>query len=338
MTEVLADPLVSVPALKPGTLRRTMHVDIGPPAAWGTPGHQLILDGAARDIRVERAGVSPTVLREAGVNARFDSARVLLSLDVTPESPWTEAMIGQRVGSGFRRSLDQVAPIGPEASLVRQLMEDLPAAALISGYSSLRIARRLGENPADLTPPGVLIHMTDICSGWRADGSATVSIAAGHGVPVQECPPAPDLTVGDADSWHHIPRLADDWMRRKRLVDVTFDESGQTAAIWAMFRDTVGDPDTAAEVVLHEYAVSGVLSMTPDGLLLESVVADPRVLPMFECPLAAPEVHALSGTLLADLSKAVPTVLFSVKSCTHLNDLLRNVGGMSPVLPGPPAT
>jgi Protein of unknown function (DUF2889) len=89
--------------------------------------------------------------------------------------------------------------------------------------------------------------------------------------------------------------------------------------------------------VLHEYAVSGRLSMTPDGLLLESVVADPRVLPMQECPLAAPEVDALSGTLLADLSKMVPTVLFSVKSCTHLNDLLRNVGGMSPVLPGPAA-
>src|ERR1700728_258044 len=114
-------------------------------------------------------------------------------------------MIGQRVGSGFRRSLDGVAPVGPEASLVRQLMEDLPAAALISGYSSLRIARRLRENPADLTPTGVLVDM-----------------AAGRGVPVQDCPPAPDLTTDDTDSWHHIPALADDWMRRKRLVDVTF--------------------------------------------------------------------------------------------------------------------
>jgi hypothetical protein len=121
-------------------------------------------------------------------------------------------------------------------------------------------------------------------------------------------------------------------MRRRRLVDVVFDEEDpRSARLWAMFRDTVGE-EGGEELVLHEYGLSGRLEMTGEGMALVSVEADPRVLPFTECPAAAVEVSALCGTPLADLSRVVPVALFGVASCTHLNDLLRNVGGMAGLL------
>jgi Protein of unknown function (DUF2889) len=331
------DPLRSVPVLQLGVLRRTMHVDVGPAAAWSVKGRELELSGAARDVR-GTDGPDPLVLSAASINARFDSSRTLVSLTTEPESTWAQAMVGQRSGSGFRRFLEEATPKDGDPSLVRQLLEDLPAAALISGYSSLRLARRLGAEPSSLTPPGVLDRMTDLCSGWRASGLAVVNVAASRGVPVQDTPPAPDLEREQPGAWHEIPVLEADWMRRRRFVDVNFDDRGSgdsarpvSAQMWAMFRDTVGESD-GSESVLHEYAITGRLDWTDDGVRLTTVKADPKVLPFVECPAAAAEVVALEGQLLRDLPRSVPEVLFGVASCTHLNDLLRSIGGMAPVL------
>ncbi|MGO9341203.1 MAG: DUF2889 domain-containing protein [Acidimicrobiales bacterium] len=325
------DPLSEVPSFTHSTIRRTMHVDVGPANEW-FGGGELQIDGSARDVRglAVAAEGSFETLAAASVSARFDRKRVLDHLETDPVSPWADAMVGERAGGGFRRKLAELSP-GSGATLVRQLMEDLPAAALISGYASLRLARRLAVNPGDLTPPGVLDRMTDMCSGWRAGGVAVNNIAAGHGVPFQDCPEAPDLTGDDPDSWHAIPPLGADCMRRRRLVDVVLDDDARAASLWAMFRDTVGEAD-GSELVLHEYALTGRLERTDRGMALVSVEADPKVLPFGECPAAASEVRALTGKLLGDLPAAVPVVLFGVASCTHLNDLLRNVGGMAGLL------
>jgi Protein of unknown function (DUF2889) len=395
MTGGPSDPLSAVPVLRERTLRRTMHVDVGPAGEWPGPERRaahLEITGAARDVR------GPNVLAHASLRARFDPSRVLVGLETDPEAHWAEAMIGTRAGGGFRRHLAKVVrevvkqadPIeepggaaGLTTMLLRQLLEDLPAAALISGYASLRLARRRGASPGELTPPVVLEHMSDMCSGWRSDGTAAKSIAAGAGVPVQDCPVAPVLelrdvsprsaattsesptagsgattpespTAGSATTtsesatagsgattsesatagsgpWHPIPTLGADCMRRRRLVDVSFDEGGSTAGMWAMFRDTVGEPD-GSERVLHEYVLEGRLVRSDRGMVLASVRAEPRVLPFSECPAAAAAVGALVGTAVADLTSAVPEVLFGVSSCTHLNDLLRNIGGLAGLL------
>jgi hypothetical protein len=337
------DPLQAVPALGPGTLRRTMHLDVGPPASWSSRGQQLEVSGAARDIRAAGAGGAGglgaggaaeglEVLSTGAVRARFDPARVLVSLDTDPDTPWAEQMVGTRAGGGFRRHLDQVAPQDSGASLVRQLLEDLPAAALISGYASLRLARRLGSQPGELTPPGVLDRMTDMCSGWRGGGTAIKSIASGRGVPIQDTPVAPDLTGDDPLAWHSIPMLELDWMRRRRLVDVDLDDDNSGARIWAMFRDTVGEED-GTEMVLHEYGISGRLVRDGDGMVLTALEADPRVLPFIECPAAASHVDTLVGKRLSDLPRIVPEVIIGIASCTHLNDLLRSMGGIAEVIP-----
>jgi hypothetical protein len=51
------------------------------------------------------------------------------------------------------------------------------------------------------------------------------------------------------------------------------------------------------------------------------------VLPFPECPAAALAVGDLVGCDLAELSRSVPDLLTGIRSCTHLNDLLRALGG-----------
>jgi hypothetical protein len=305
-----------------------MHVDVGARTAWGVA---LPMAGAARDIRTGPGGPDDvTVVAEASVEAGFDATRRLVSLEAMPPAPWAAALVGATAGGGFRRRLDEVMPPEEAGSLVRMVLDDLPAGALISGYAWMRLARREGHDPSSLMPPDIVERMSDLCSGWRVDGEAIASVQAGRGVPVQDCPPAPDLAVADPLGWHPMEPLPPDWMRRRRCIDVSVadphDPQG-AFSVWAMFRDCVGEPG-GGEAVLHEYAVE----VAGSGTVIEELRADPRVLPFPECPGAAGAVGALAGRALADLPEAVPATLVSVASCTHLNDLLRALGGAAPLV------
>jgi len=322
--EGLRDPLHGVPARPPGSVRRTMHVDVGPRGAWSSP---LAMEGGARDLRTGGSGPEDVaVVAEARVEAGFDVGRRLESLTTVPEASWAQSLVGARAGGGFRRHLDGAVPAAEAGSLLRQVLDDMPAAALISGYAWMRLARREGHHPASLMPEGALDRMTDLCSGWRAGGMAVRSVAEHRGVPVQDCPPAPALEAGDPLAWHPTGVLELDWMRRRRCLDVAVGSDG-AFRIWAMFRDTVGEGG-GEELVLHEYVVR---ASGADGIL-ERVEAEPRVLPFPECPGAADAVGALVGKEVRTLAAAVPDTLAGIASCTHLNDLLRALGGVGDLL------
>ena len=297
-----------------------MHVDVGRRGSWSSP---LTIEAAARDLRTGPAGPDHVVvLAEAAVTAGFDETRRLDTLVTEPGAAWTAELVGTRAGGGFRRRLDEIVPADESTSLLRQVLDDMPAAALISGYAFMRLARREGHHPASLMPSGALDRMTDLCAGWRRDGVAVRSVSAGQGVPMQDCPPAPEDPGTDFHAWHAMAPLDLDWMRRRRCIDVRHDDDG-TFWLWAMFRDTVGDSD-GAELVLHEYTVT---ANGRDGVL-EEVSAVPRVLPFPECPGAAAAVGALAGSPVRTLAATVPGTLTSISSCTHLNDLLRALGGV----------
>jgi hypothetical protein len=317
----LSNPLPTVPVRRAGALRRTMSIDIGPGRGFRST---LDMTGMARDISTGSGGADDaTVLGDASVVAVFDTKHQLTSLETAPAASWAQALVGTRAGGGFRRHLDQVVPAAEAGSLLRQVLDDMPAAALISGYAWLRFARREGHDPATLTPAQMLDRMTNLCSGWREDGMAVASIETNLGMPIQDCPPAPVDDGADPWAWHAIGPLGRDWMRRRRCLDVTVDDDGGFE-IWAMFRDTVGDGD-GVEVVLHEYAVTA----SGHGAVVASVSAEPRVLPFPECPGAAAAVGDLVGCELATLSASVPEILTGIRSCTHLNDLLRALGGVA---------
>jgi hypothetical protein len=325
-------PLAVVPPRRAGVLRRTMHVDIGVRTELSGA---LVLSGAARDVvtsstqadQRDPEGPPPaTVLAESEVEARFGEDRCLVELQTSPNVRWAPELVGARAGGGFRRVLDVVLPPDERSSLLGQLLDDLPAGALISGYAWMRVARRAGRRPVELMPVQALDRMTDLCSGWRQGGICEQSVRGGHGVPVQDTPPAPDLRGDDPLAWHAIAPLPPDWMRRRRLIDVEVSDDDRFA-VWAMFRDSVGEPD-GGEVVLHEYAVH----VEGERRGITSVVAEPRVLPFPECRPAAEAVGALRGRDIDTLGAVVPDVLIGVASCTHLNDLLRSLGGVGGLL------
>lgn len=323
-------PLETLVARQPGSARRTMHVDVGARTGWGA---SLAMTGVARDLRTGSDPAHPVVVGHARVEAEFDGERRLSALRCDPRAGFAKALLGARAGGGFRRRLDEVVPGAEGRSLLRQVLDDMPAAALISGYGFMRLARRQGLDPSSLTPPGMLSRMTDLCSGWRADGAAVASVVSGHGVPLQDCPPAPavdgttgDGATGDAWAFHDCGRLPVDAMRRRRCLDAVMDEHG-TARLWAMFRDTVGEPD-GSEAVLHEYVVS---ARVRHGVLI-AIEAEPRVLPFTECPAAADAVSVLVGTAVCDLPAVVPERITGIAGCTHLNDLLRALGGAAGLL------
>jgi hypothetical protein len=302
-----------------------MSIDIGARRGFSAA---LAMTGLARDLATGADGPDDvSVLGQASVAAGFDVARELVSLETTPAATWADALIGARAGGGFRRHLATVVPEAEAGSLLRQVLDDMPAAALISGYAWMRLARREGHDPSSLMPANMLERMSDLCSGWRTGGEAVASIETHHGMPIQDCPPSP-VDRSDPRGWHAMEPLDRDWMRRRRCLDVSVDEGGGFS-IWAMFRDTVGEED-GAEVVLHEYAVtaSGV------GTTVGAIAAEPRVLPFPECPAAALAVGDLVGCQLAELSRSVPELLTGIRSCTHLNDLLRALGGVADLVTG----
>lgn len=358
MTAVLPDPpkdpILTLPVRVPGSVRRTMHVDVGPRAEWGSA---LPVYGAARDLRTNAKG-DPEIVAVSHIHAGFDKERRMVEIEADPPADWLVTLLGIRAGGGFRQALGELVPPEEAGSLVRQVLDDMPAALLISGYALMRWARRRGADPRSLTPRDAVSRMVGICSGWRSGGAAADSLARDEGVPLEEATPArvpigllehpmnpssPDgraaFDLGSVDpalldpwAWHDMPVLPVDQMRRRRSLDLQVHGDG-TFEVWAMFRDSVGEPD-GDEAVVHEYTVraNGV-----DGVLAR-VEAEPRVLPFPECPLAAAHVNDLVGLAVADLASAVPETLTDIRSCTHLNDLLRALGGLASLFEAAAAT
>ncbi len=306
-------PSTSSPPRLDGSVRRTSSVDITPPSYVGR----------ARDLRT--AGEQARVLDEAYLHVDVDDQRRLIAVRTDPALPGVDRLVGAKVGSGFRARQRELLP-GSEGTLLGLLLDDLPVAALISGYAALRDAARAGR-AAQLTPPSVVGMVADRCAGWRSDGSYVTSIKRGRGAPLQDAPRAPDIAAADPDGWHQLPPLAPHAMRRRRLLDVTPGPYGEPS-VTAMFRDSYGEPD-GTEVVLHEYALTA--SAAGDPLRLEEIVAVPRVLPAAECPVAADSAGWLSGVAVADARAAVRERFRGIRTCTHLNDLLRALGDVEVV-------
>lgn len=313
-----ASPSTGSPERPPGTVRRTSSIDI---SRLGRRGGSTLV-GAARDVV---AGDSGDVVADAAtVEAELAPDRGLVALDVRPERGRAAELVGARVGGGFRARAEAAFP-DERATVVGQLLDDLPVAALIGGYAAVReLARRGGKSSVEeVTIPATMV---DLCSGWRAGGTMMVSVDAGRGVPLQPCPPAPSLVRDDdPGGWHALSPLEAGWMRRCRRIDVAAP-SATGLVVDAMFRDSYGEPD-GTEVVLHEYRLSA--SIDPVTFTLTSLSAEPHVLPYPECPLAADHVAEVAGVAITDLPRAVKDGLRGTTSCTHLNDLLRSLAGLT---------
>jgi len=312
-TDLVADPLPTTPPRRPPSARRTSHIDMIP-----TP-LGLRLAGAARDLVTTEAG--GVVAGAAAVTADLDAGHRLVSVETAPPDERAAGLVGRLVGRGFRGAVDDAFATDEDlASPLYLLLDDLPVAALISGYARL-YSGEVGGEASDAS-----LIKADICSGWRSDGTMVVSLRTKGLMPVPIGPTPTDLIpAGDPLAWHDIEPLPPAAMRRRRLVEVT---AGDPLRVFAMFRDTHVDAG-GSETVLHEYTVTA--SLDPQSLVLSNCEAEPRVLPWSECPAAAASAHRLDGHRVDELRDLVRAEFRGTTTCTHLNDLFRSLADLGPL-------
>ena len=334
-----ADPVPQSPPRRPGSARRTSTIDVSRPD--GMPG-DLRIDARARDLRTAADGTG-AVVGEVVLRARVDGGRHVLQeleeVEITgregAEGPGAEgaevasrtsaqgsdlaALVGTRVGSGFRGQLDQALGEESTAGTLRYLLlDDLPGATLISGYALQRAAFAAGHPlPARYE---MMASRADICAGWAADATILTTIRHHEVVPVPMGPPAPVLEPPDDPlSWHATDPLPPRSTRRRRLLDLWPD--GQDGlALWCHFRDSHVDGE-GEETVLHEYSVTGTVDIA--GARVLDLAAHVQVLPWIECPGAVASAGRLAGADVAVLREWVRRELTGTSTCTHLNDTLR---------------
>jgi hypothetical protein len=322
------EPTRGTPARVAGSVRRTTSVDMLRPV--GVDGN-LVLVGVGRDL-VTAADGTPSVIDTGRFDATIDytDGQRVTALTSTPAIDGLDALVGRSASTGFRAALNDVVD-GHDivGRVVYQLLDDLPVATLISGFSpQLSLAKQgawgdgTPQNVQRRKPEGLdLLQQADLCAGWKAGGTIIQGIAEGL-PPVVTGPEAPPIDLLDDEwAWHTMPDpIPAHGMRRRRRIDLLPAIDGGPIVVDALFRDCHVD-DEGLETIVHEYSV--VVRVDPvDFGVLEST-ATPRVLPWFECPEAAASATRLVGAGFDGLRARVRGEFVGATTCTHLNDALR---------------
>jgi hypothetical protein len=301
-------------------VRRTTSVD----ARRGEPGEPITYEAVGRDL-LTRADGRAEVLDEARVVVTVDAVGTVTALAADPPQPALEALLQGSVRKGLRRRVDQLLPEDrARASVLHQLLDDLPLAALIATYGSSR------EVPDFTLPPEAAASMAEVCSGWRTGGTMLGALEATGIFPIPMGPPAPPLVdPADPDGWHALPTMAPRSTRRVRRLDVVLVDG--TAAVDVHFRDSHLGRGAEPEDVLHEYVVQA--GVDPEALEVRSCAAQARVLPWPECPGALDSAGRAVGEPIGRLRQKVAMRFTGTTTCTHLNDTLRSLAGVAALLP-----
>jgi hypothetical protein len=307
------DPLEETPPRRPGSVRRTTTVD----QRRGDPGEAQHVVAVGRDLRTDADG-STHVLGAAWVQATVELGQIT-ELDVMPPVPALAELVGGSISKGLRQRADQLVPTHRDgATVLHQLLDDLPLANLISTYGSSR------ETPDFRMPPGGAERMTDLCSGWEAGGTMLRGMAETGIFPIPLGPPVPvPVSAPDPMGWHEAPPMALRSIRRARRLDLWEDDG--VLQVDVHFRDSHRGLD-GVEDVLHEYTIA--VTVDPADLVVLASEAVARVLPWPECPGALASAGRIVGKPVAELRPLVANRFTGTSTCTHLNDSLRSIAGI----------
>lgn len=308
------DPMAGPPPRRPGSVRRTTTID----KRRGAPGAPLEMEARGRDLLTRHDG-STLVTDQAAFRATVSPTGTLSAIEADPPEPGLAALVGAHVSRGFRAKADQAVPHHRAAgSVLHQLLDDVPMAALISNYGWSREA-----DDFEL-PPDAAGRLTDLCAGWAAGGTMLDALGRTGVFPIPVGPPAPDLTTtGDPLAWHEVEALVPRSVRRWRRLDLVLDDP---LVVDVHYRDCHLGADEP-EDVLHEYVLAATID--PTTLRVLSSTATPRVLPWPECPGALASAARIVGRPVADLREQVLADLTGTSTCTHLNDVLRSLAGVT---------
>ena len=231
LPEPLDDSQTGTPARRPGSARRTSSIDMVWPDGYGTPLH---LVGRARDLVTTPTG-GAVVVDTAEIDVTISNDRRIDAIEVVPERPGVEDLVGTQGGTYLRTAIDHVLPGEREAGTpLHLLLDDVAGTSLIAGFAWTR-HRPLelrAERPSEL---GVRKGRI-ICSGLRPGGTAQVAMRDAR-FDVHGIRSAGQLTDGrDPLAWHEFPARPTVCMRRHRRVDVIPDRD--ELVVDAFFRDS----------------------------------------------------------------------------------------------------
>jgi hypothetical protein len=317
--------LTSLPGPAPGTVRRTLSLEVTPDSEWSAG---LRITALGRDTLTSTTD-NNELLRSVTMSVTIDAASRITGFQSDLPAAVTGRLTGAGAISGFRAKLADLDELD-QSSLESAVLDELPTVRLISGYAQMieLIGLAGGRGTAELQPhrdrrsPPV-----GICAGWAP--GATADTRARAGVPVVTGTPAAPALASMTPHFHAEPDPRPRSMRRRRILDVTARGGGYE--VYEYFRDSHFDAELR-EGALHEYEVHA-RAAADEGCTLERIDVVPHALPFGECPLAAPNAADLAGASLRVITGTVKERLSGTRSCTHLNDTLRFLRYVPALLP-----
>ncbi len=269
-----AAPTSSSPARRPGSIRRTTTFDSIRPNGLN---QELIQIGRARDLYTAADG-SVATLASADVEVRteYTDGPIVQSLRLVPDAVGLDALVGRRASTGFRALIDQAVDV-PRGSLGYLLLDEIPAATLVSGYAIGAAAERgeLDTKEMKLSGSQPRLQVPDLCAGFRVGGTMLANIDEAGRTPMLAGPVALSVETPDDEwGWHQFDSLPAHGMRRRRRLDVFGDS---LVHVDVFFRDSHMDVD-GIERAVHEYTVAVTVDRGVDARRrLRSHAARPSV-------------------------------------------------------------
>ncbi|MFN4021204.1 MAG: hypothetical protein ACK4IC_11885, partial [Erythrobacter sp.] len=86
-------------------MRRTSTIDTSWPEGYGAP---MLMQGHARDLLTPLDGGAPLVLAEDRYTILASARREILSIDVSPDRPEAQQLVGIRAGGESRSALIRI--------------------------------------------------------------------------------------------------------------------------------------------------------------------------------------------------------------------------------------
>ena len=327
------DPVPSTPPRTPGSIRRTSSIDTTRPGGLDAP--LALVDARGRDLLTGDDG-GPIELEAIEIRIEVEQpAAVIARIECRPTGDQgVAALVGRRIGGGFRDAAVAATPDHSGAASLRYLLlDDLPGANLVSGFAlqhadTVAGTERMSEGARAY--PDRILAQADICAGWGDDAVMLTTFRETGVLMTPLGPAAPALDdPDDRSAWHDMAVLPPHGMRRRRRIDVGPTAADGTSAFETHFRDSHVDAD-GVETVVHEYVVRGRVE-DARGSVVE-VESEARVLPWFECPGALASAHRIVGVPLAELRRTIRTEFTGLSTCTHLNDTLRSLADLAPLV------
>lgn len=319
------NPIGHSPPRRPGSIRRTMTIDIDWPDANPLAAR---FQGRARDIFTPLDGGDAVEIAADEIVGRFADRRTIGEIASLPPRADVASLAGERAGSNLRTAIDRAMHREKTQGVpLYLLLDDLAGASLVCMWGWARrnpdyMQQQIQQNAEQFS----VASMEGVCIGFRP-GSHALDHRPGQGAP-NSAHVLPLPNPADPQGWHAFPPAGEGaGFRRARLIDIWQDNG--VIYVESVFQDSASLPGTPMREAIHEYRLSATADAATGTLL--TLEATPGTLPHAECPAAMVNMAVVLGSPMDELRETVLDRLKRTAGCTHLNDMIRSLAE-APVL------